>query len=286
METHSKIDQIRGFLEPKKRSGQRIGLVPTMGALHEGHRALIQACRKKSDVAAVSIFVNPAQFGPNEDYERYPSALEKDLELCRAERIDLVFAPSSEEMYPKGFATKVRVEGLSEKLCGVFRPGHFEGVATVVLKLFEVVLPDIAFFGEKDFQQLVILQRMAKDLNLPVVLEAVETVREEGGLALSSRNAYLTREERRLATGIFLALQAGRACFERGTKDPQELVGHVRRALLESGIEKLDYVTLVEPESLDPPKQAYPGCRMMVATRVGEARLIDNVRLGNNEEQT
>ena len=257
----------------------RIGLVPTMGALHEGHRALIQACRQKSAVTAVSIFVNPTQFGPNEDYARYPSALEKDLELCRAEGVDLVFTPSAEEMYPKGFATKVRVEGLSEKLCGAFRPGHFDGVATVVLKLFEIASPNLALFGEKDFQQFVILQRMVKDLNLPVALETLETVREKDGLALSSRNAYLKPDERHLATGIFLALQAARACFERGTKDPDVLVALARKALLESGIETLDYVSLIEPETLETPNQAYPGCRMMVAARVGRARLIDNVRL-------
>jgi pantoate--beta-alanine ligase len=250
-----------------------------MGALHEGHRALIRACRQKSDVAVVSIFVNPAQFGPSEDYARYPSTLEKDLELCRAEGVDLVFAPEAQEMYPKGFTTKVRVEGLSEKLCGAFRPGHFDGVATVVLKLFEIVSPDLALFGEKDFQQFVILQRMVKDLNLPVALEALETVREKDGLALSSRNAYLIPRERQLAAGIFLGLQAGRVCFERGTKDPDVLVAIVRKALLESGIETLDYVTLIEPETLETPNQAYPGCRMMVAARVGRARLIDNVRL-------
>jgi pantoate--beta-alanine ligase len=171
------------------------------------------------------------------------------------------------------------VEGLSEKLCGAFRPGHFDGVATVVLKLFEIVSPDFALFGEKDFQQFVILQRMVKDLNLPVTLEALETVREKDGLALSSRNAYLTPQERHLATGILLALQAGRACFEHGTKDPDVLVALVRRTILESGIETLDYVTLIEPETLETPTQAYPGCRMMVAARVGRARLIDNVRL-------
>ena len=279
METLSKICRIRELLEPEKRAGRRVGLVPTMGALHEGHRALIRACRQKSDVAVVSIFVNPTQFGPSEDYARYPRALEKDLELCRAEGVDLVFAPEAQEMYPKGFATRVRVEGLSEKLCGAFRPGHFDGVATVVLKLFEIVSPDFALFGEKDFQQFVVLQRMVKDLNLPVTLEALETVREKDGLALSSRNAYLAPQERHLATGILLALQAGRACFEHGTKDPDVLVALVRKALLESGIETLDYVTLIEPETLETPIQAYPGCRMMVAARVGRARLIDNVRL-------
>ena len=279
METLSKICRIRELLEPEKRAGRRVGLVPTMGALHEGHRALIRACRQKSDVAVVSIFVNPTQFGPSEDYARYPRALEKDLELCRAEGVDLVFAPEAQEMYPKGFATRVRVEGLSEKLCGAFRPGHFDGVATVVLKLFEIVSPDFALFGEKDFQQFVILQRMVKDLNLPVTLEALETVREKDGLALSSRNAYLTPQERHLATGILLALQAGRACFEHGTKDPDVLVALVRKTLLGSGIETLDYVTLIEPETLETPIQAYPGCRMMVAARVGRARLIDNVRL-------
>lgn len=279
METLSKICRIRELLEPEKRAGRRVGLVPTMGALHEGHRALIRACRQKSDVAVVSIFVNPTQFGPSEDYARYPRALEKDLELCRAEGVDLVFAPEAQEMYPKGFATRVRVEGLSEKLCGAFRPGHFDGVATVVLKLFEIVSPDFALFGEKDFQQFVVLQRMVKDLNLPVTLEALETVREKDGLALSSRNAYLTPQERHLATGILLALQAGRACFEHGTKDPDVLVALVRKTLLGSGIETLDYVTLIEPETLETPIQAYPGCRMMVAARVGRARLIDNVRL-------
>jgi pantoate--beta-alanine ligase len=279
VEKKATIRSTREWLASKSRADRRVGLVPTMGALHEGHRALIRACRQKSDVAVVSIFVNPAQFGPSEDYARYPSTLEKDLELCRAEGVDLVFAPEAQEMYPKGFTTKVRVEGLSEKLCGAFRPGHFDGVATVVLKLFEIASPNLALFGEKDFQQFVVLQRMVKDLNLPVALEALETVREKDGLALSSRNAYLAPQERHLAMGIFIALQAGRACFEHGTKDPDVLVALVRNALLESGIETLDYVSLIEPETLETPNQAYPGCRMMVAARIGRTRLIDNVRL-------
>lgn len=279
MEVLKSIQETREFLGPKKRAGSVIGLVPTMGALHAGHRALIQASRKESDLVVVSIFVNPAQFGPNEDYHHYPRPFHNDLLVSRQEGVDVVFAPEVQEMYPNGFATRVQVQGLTEKLCGAFRPGHFEGVATVVLKLFSITSPDLAYFGEKDFQQYVVLERMARDLNLPVTLRAIPTVRDKDGLALSSRNAYLSPDERRKASGLYRSLQAGKEVYTKGERDPRVLLSCVRAELDDLGVESVDYVSLVDPATLSMPSRAFVGCRLMLAVRIGKARLIDNVVL-------
>lgn len=279
MEVFKSIHDIRGFLGPKKKAGALIGLVPTMGALHEGHRVLIKACRQESDLTVVSVFVNPTQFGPNEDYLHYPRPFQDDILVSQEEGVDALFAPDVSEMYPSGFVTRVHVEGLAEKLCGAFRVGHFEGVATVVLKLFNIISPDLAYFGEKDFQQYVILKRMVEDLNVPVSLRAIPTVRDQDGLALSSRNAYLSPEERNKALGLYRSLKAGKEAYLKGESNPEAIIACVKSELSCLGLEGVDYVSLVDPITLSVPSVAFPGCRIMLAVRIGKARLIDNVVL-------
>ncbi|MBM4020333.1 MAG: pantoate--beta-alanine ligase [Planctomycetes bacterium] len=273
------VAEVRAQAAEARRRGLRIGLVPTMGALHEGHASLIRAARAECGWVAVSIFVNPTQFGPGEDFARYPRPLEADAALCRREGIDLVFAPSAAEMYPAGFATAVRVAGLSEKMCGAFRPGHFDGVCTVVAKLFALVQPDAAYFGEKDAQQLAIVRRMAADLNLPVEVRGCPTVREPDGLAMSSRNAYLSPGERRQALALPAALAEARRAMETGERDAARLAALVRQRLAAAKGVELQYVAVVDPDTLE--DLAIIGGQVLVAlaARVGTTRLIDNVLL-------
>jgi pantoate--beta-alanine ligase len=255
-------------------AGRRIALVPTMGALHEGHRELIRHARRMpgAGVVTVSIFVNPLQFGPNEDLARYPRALEADLQMCRDEGVELVFAPGVADMYPPGATTTVDPGPLGTELEGAVRPGHFAGVLTVVAKLFHVVAPDVAFFGEKDYQQLVLVKRMAADLNFPLAVVGVPTVREPDGLALSSRNAYLSPEQRPVAATLQRALAAGAGVSARG---PEAVVAAARAVLdAEPGL-SVDYLALRDPD-LRPDPQA-GRARLLVAARVGTTRLIDNI---------
>ncbi|MCX5789300.1 MAG: pantoate--beta-alanine ligase [Elusimicrobia bacterium] len=260
-----------------RRRGYRIGFVPTMGALHDGHRSLIQRARRENDRVVVSIFVNPLQFGPNEDYARYPRPFYQDRRVCESTWVDVLFRPSPEEMYPEGFRTGVNVEGLSEKLDGEFRPGHFKGVATVVLKLFQQVGPDKGYFGEKDFQQLVILQRMAEDLDLPVEVVACPTARERDGLALSSRNAYLSAPERAQAPKLQQALQAGAQAAVRSRAKPHDVVRRARRLLQSIPGASIDYVRLVDEATLDDAERLRGRLRLLAAIRLGRTRLIDNI---------
>ena len=246
-----------------RKKGLSVGFVPTMGALHAGHGALVRRAAAENDRVVVSVFVNPLQFGPNEDYGRYPRALPADRRLVAAAGASLVYAPSVREMYPEGFRTHVEVEGISDLHCGKYRPGHFRGVATVVLKLFNQVRPDRAYFGEKDYQQVTILERMVRDLDVPVSIVRVPTVREKDGLALSSRNAYLTPEQRRAAPSLRLALRAG------GEKA-------VRKALKGTGL-RLQYAHLVDADTLLPPTRKTRRRRLLAAAYLGKTRLIDNV---------
>jgi pantoate--beta-alanine ligase len=264
-----------------RRKGLAVGFVPTMGALHAGHLSLIRLARETCGRVVVSVFVNPAQFGPKEDLSRYPRPLASDLRLCRQSRADAVFHPSPAAMYPPGFASFVEVEGLSERLCGASRPGHFRGVATVVLKLFSIVRPDLAFFGEKDYQQLVVIRRMVRDLALPVQVIACPTLREPDGLAMSSRNAYLGPQERALAPGIHAALAlAARPPARREVRpSPARLLAEARRRILGIPGAVIDYVALADPETLLPPKALKPGQRLLAAVRLGGTRLIDNVTI-------
>jgi len=259
------------------RAGEKsIGLVPTMGALHEGHLSLIRAAKRASDRVIVSIFVNPRQFGPNEDYQRYPRSAEADVAQALEAGAALVFAPSLEEMYPPGYATTVSVAGLSEGLCGARRPGHFDGVATVVTKLLLQALPDVAFFGEKDYQQLQIVKRLVRDLDIPVRIEGVPTVREADGLALSSRNLFLSPEERRVAPALArtLAAMAQRLAVQGARVDAEVMRGLAE--LRASGIAGVEYLEVRDAQTLAPLPTVDRPARILVAARLGQTRLIDN----------
>ncbi|MBI4247141.1 MAG: pantoate--beta-alanine ligase [Candidatus Rokubacteria bacterium] len=257
-----------------------LGLVPTMGALHDGHLSLVRRARSECERVAVSIFVNPAQFGPHEDFARYPRDLPRDLGLLGSEGVDLVFTPAPALVYPPGFSTWLTVEGLTERWEGASRPGHFRGVATVVLKLLNLVQPDRAYFGEKDYQQLRAIERLARDLNVPATIVPCPTIREPDGLALSSRNAYLDPAQRRAATVLWRALTAARAACERGERDPKALTALVERALAAEPLARIDYVGVMDPLSLEPLTAIGPsGAVCCVAVAIGRVRLIDNLVL-------
>ena len=274
-----RIEEVRRRVGEARGKGLRIGLVPTMGALHEGHASLLGRARAEMGLVVVSLFVNPTQFGPGEDFREYPRPLEKDLEVCRREGADLVFTPTAAEMYPAGLATTVRVAGMSEKMCGAFRPGHFDGVCTVVAKLLGIVQPDAAYFGEKDAQQLAIVRQMAADLNLPVEIHGCPLVREADGLALSSRNAYLSQAERRQALEISRALAEARRAILAGDRDAARIGDGVRRRLAGAEGIGLDYVAVVDPDTLEDLERIGEKALVAAAARVGKTRLIDNVLL-------
>jgi pantoate--beta-alanine ligase len=260
--------------------GAVIGLVPTMGALHEGHLSLVDAARGVSDHVVLSVFVNPAQFGAGEDFEHYPRDLERDAELAEDRGVDLVYAPAVEEVYPGGEPEMVIHPGaLAERLCGLSRPGHFEGVLTVVARLFNMVQPDAAVFGQKDFQQATLIRRMVRELHFPVRIRVEPIVREPDGLALSSRNAYLSERERERATGISRGLFAAVGAYDEGETDPDRLKARVRGTMRDADVEP-EYIELVDPIDLDEVSEAVDGSVLAVAARVGETRLIDNVILG------
>jgi pantoate--beta-alanine ligase len=259
--------------------GQRIGLVPTMGALHKGHVALIEQCKSECEVVVVSIFVNPTQFGPGEDFERYPRPVDDDVRTCKAAGAHLVFAPSVGTIYPNGRAsTFVEVPGLSDALEGSSRPGHFRGVATVVLKLFEIVAPDIAVFGQKDFQQQLVVKRLVEDCHLRVTLRIGSTVREGDGLALSSRNRYLNSDERRAAPVLFRALERARLAVAAGERHSDRVRQILRETLKSERLVEVDYVEIADPDTLEPLGDLGKRHRVvaLVAARVGATRLLDN----------
>lgn len=279
MKILASVDQVRSFSRAVRSEGKRLGLVPTMGALHEGHLSLIKAARAKSDVVGVSIFVNPTQFGPNEDFAKYPRNLDRDQGLLEREGIDFVFVPSVEEMYPPGAVTWVLVERLSERLCGKSRPGHFRGVATVVAKLFNIVEPELAFFGQKDAAQVAVIRRMVRDLNTPVAIEVCPIVREADGLAMSSRNAYLSETERKSALALNRALQECATRYEAGEKDSSRLIVAGKQVVESDPGVRLDYLEIVDPDSLEPLSLIDQQALVAVAAFVGKTRLIDNILL-------
>ena len=267
--------ELRRALHSARRGGDSIGFVPTMGALHAGHLSLVRAARRSTDVVVMSIFVNPLQFGPQEDYESYPRQEARDLEVASAEGVDVVFIPSVDEMYPHGDSTRVSVADLSVMFEGTARPGHFDGVCTIVAKLFNIVEPDVAFFGQKDAQQVAVIRRMVRDLHIPVEVSVGDTVREPDGLALSSRNAYLSSEERRKATVLFRSLLRGRAVLEGGGT-PEDAESEIRQVLSSCDGVQVDYACAVEPDTFGPPRSEGP-VLLAVAARVGTTRLIDNL---------
>jgi len=275
-----RIGALRSWLEAHRVAGRRIGLVPTMGYLHAGHASLIRRARQECDIVVVSVFVNPTQFGPGEDYDRYPRDLEHDQALCEAEGADAIFAPPVVEMYPTGApCTRVTVARVSEGLCGRSRPHHFAGVATVVTKLLNIVQPHRAYFGEKDYQQLAVIRTMVADLNLPVDIVGCPTVRESDGLAMSSRNSYLSPELRARAPAIYRALCAGRDAAQAGERSAGAIAARVKAALEPVPDAAVEYVEVVDAESLAPLQEVGGGAVIAVAVRLGGTRLIDNIAI-------
>ena len=274
------LDTVRSFREARGKVAESLGLVPTMGSLHEGHLTLVRRARSENDVAVVSIFVNPSQFGPGEDLGSYPRDMDTDLSLLRNEGVDLVFAPTPEEMYPPGFDAWIEVEKTSEVLEGAVRPGHFRGVATVVAKLFNIVRPDRAYFGRKDGQQLAVISRMVKDLDMDVEIVAVPTVREEDGLAMSSRNVYLTPDERRAAPVIYNALNRAVDLWRQGETRCDALRAEMKAVLdSEPLVSSIDYVSVADSVTLEELDETAPQAMVSTAVRIGKARLVDNVLL-------
>ena len=276
------IDEMRAFRKATRKSGQRLGLVPTMGALHEGHLSLVRAAREKSDAVAVSIFVNPTQFGPNEDFGKYPRNLESDSALLQREKVDVIFTPSVEDMYPADAVTWVTVEGMSDRLCGKSRPGHFRGVTTVVSKLFHIIEPDVAFFGQKDAAQVAIIRGMVRDLNMPVAIEVCPIIRESDGLALSSRNAYLNPGERKSALVLSRSLQRVQKLFDAGERDSAKLITAGEQEFAKEPSARLDYFEIVDPDSLESISKISQRALIALAAFIGNTRLIDNIVLDPN----
>ena len=280
MQTVRQLDALRGAVAGWRAAGERIALVPTMGALHDGHMALVEAARRAAERVVVSIFVNPKQFGPNEDLAKYPRKELADSRMLATAGVDLLWMPPVEVMYPEGFATNISVRGISDVLDGAHRPGHFDGVATVVTKLFNQVAPDIAVFGEKDWQQLAVIRRLVTDLDLDVEIQGVPTQREDDGLALSSRNAYLIPEERAQAVALPRALGLAERTIAKGGA-PEAALAQARETLTAAGFE-IDYVALADAETLGEPVDGRP-MRLLAAARIGGTRLIDNIPVATAE---
>jgi len=280
-----RIKEIRGFIKDIKCGGNNVsvGFVPTMGYLHEGHLELIRLSKLQNDLTVVSIYVNPLQFGEGEDLDRYPRDLDRDLALCEEAGVDVVFAPDDEEMYPEHPNVKIEIPGLTDRLEGLYRPGHFNGVAIVVLKLFNIVQPNKAYFGEKDYQQLKVVERLVKDLAIPVETIPVPTVREKDGLACSSRNVYLSPEERQSASSIYRSFLLAQKLFQSGNTDAETLKQAIREFLLKHPhVRKIDYVEITD-ENLNPVNEVKEGDRILVAVFVGNTRLIDNWRISHEK---
>jgi pantoate--beta-alanine ligase len=278
MEIVEMIQPMKAVVQKKKHQGKSIGLVPTMGFLHEGHLSLIREAVKQSDCAVVSIFVNPAQFGPDEDFERYPRDLENDLEQLRQEGVAYVFFPKPQEMYPQGYKTYVEVEALQDRLCGESRPGHFRGVCTVVMKLFHIIQPDLAFFGQKDAQQAVILKRMVRDMNMRVQLRVMPIIRDRDGLALSSRNVYLDSHRRQAALSLNRSLEQAKKAVRNGERDAGRIASMIRKIIERESLARLEYAAVVDSETLESIEMIQPDRTLIaLAVFIGDIRLIDNV---------
>ena len=282
MELIDKTDAMQKRCEEIRRSGKTIALVPTMGFLHDGHLELMREGNWLADILVLSIFVNPAQFGPAEDYQTYPRDMEGDLQKAEEVGVDIVYAPSVEEMYPEGYQTKVVVEDVTKHLCGLSRPGHFDGVATVVAKLFNIVKPHIAIFGKKDFQQLTVIRRMARDLNMDIEIIGIPTVREPDGLAMSSRNKYLSAEERGSALCLKKSIDMALELAKGGERDAERLKASVRETILKYPFTSIEYVNICDPLSLEEIGTIREKALLAIAVRVGKTRLIDNCEIDVN----
>jgi pantoate--beta-alanine ligase len=277
MEIIEKIKEMSTRSDALRQEGKRIGFVPTMGALHEGHLSLLKLAEENSDAVVASVFVNPKQFGPDEDYSRYPRDLENDKKYLKKAKCDILFSPDVTEMYLPGFQSFVHVEELTDVLCGVFRPGHFRGVTTIVTKLFHIVKPHVAFFGQKDAQQAIIIQKMVKDLDFNIEIEIAPTVRESDGLAMSTRNEYLSKEERKKAVLLFQSLGNARDAILRGEREARHVIQMVRERILKNGGVRIDYVEIVDINTLQPVNPLQGNVLVALAVWIGKTRLIDNL---------
>lgn len=281
MRVVKRVSQMQKLARELRAQGEQIAFVPTMGYFHEGHLSLMRRGRKRGSVLVVSIFVNPLQFGPREDFARYPRDFHRDRELARKVGVDFLFCPEAKELYPEGFATKVSVRGnLTAGLCAPFRPGHFDGVATIVLKLFHIVAPDLAFFGQKDYQQFRVLEQMCRDLHLPIRMVCAPIVREKDGLALSSRNVYLKGKDRRRAVALYESLQSAKELVRQGERKSSKIRAAVRERLHKST--KVEYIAIVDAVHLVPVEKIEKRALLAIAARVGGVRLIDNCLLGGS----
>ena len=269
--------QMSEFSTRLQRQDKRIGVVPTMGALHDGHASLIRAAAAENDVVIVTIFVNPLQFGPNEDFRRYPRTFARDCRLARAAGADVIFAPNVRQLYPPGFQASVDIGALAQRFEGALRPGHFQGVATVVTILFELTHPTTAYFGQKDYQQSLIVRRLIEDLHLPLRLRILPTIREADGLAMSSRNAYLSSRERTEATVLYRALRAAKTRLRAGARRAEPVIRDMRRIIHEVPSVRIDYLAIVDANTLTPQRRLHGRIVVLVAVRVGRTRLIDNL---------
>ncbi len=286
MRVFHKISSISREIRHLKKKNKLIGFVPTMGYLHEGHLSLMRKARKGTDVVVVSIYVNPTQFGPKEDYRIYPRDLKRDLKLCKSVGVDIVFNPNDREMYSEGYATYVNLERLTDKLCGASRPRHFRGVATIVTKLFNIVQPDIAYFGQKDAQQALIIQRMARDLNFPIKIKAMSIVREEDGLAMSSRNTYLYPRDREEATLLYKALCKAKELIGSGEKKSRMLKSAMRGIIEKAKDAKIDYISIVDLKDLNDVGKINDKALIALAVWIGKTRLIDNMIVSGGKDAT
>jgi pantoate--beta-alanine ligase len=279
----SSVPELRAAIASLRREGKQIGFVPTMGALHEGHLSLVRASKAECDATVVSIYVNPSQFGPNEDFSKYPRTLEADLDLLASCGDMLVFTPRNEDMYPPGFSSWVEVGAVAEPLEGQFRPGHFRGVATVVLKLFDLVQPDAAYFGQKDYQQAAVIRRMVADLNVPIEIRVCPIVREPDGLAMSSRNRYLSPAARVRALVLWKSLQRAGELVAGGERNAEKILTEMRRIILSAEDARIDYVALVDPDTLQPVETVPDIALALLAVKIENTRLIDNGLLGGRK---
>lgn len=270
--------EVHRLIRKWRQTQKTIGFVPTMGALHEGHLELVRACRKQNKITVVSIYVNPLQFGPNEDFNQYPRMLKKDLELLQKEKVQLVYTPNNREMYPRGYSTEIKVKGpLVESLCAPYRPGHFDGVATVVVKLLGAVQPDRLYLGQKDAQQLVILKRVVQDLDLAVETVGCPIVREHDGLAMSSRNLKLTLEGRKIAPVLYKALKVGKSIVDLGETSSEKVLSEIKKVIADERKVKIQYLEAVNAENLEPASEIKPGTLIALAAYLDNVRLIDNI---------
>ncbi|MGE4357034.1 MAG: pantoate--beta-alanine ligase [Candidatus Omnitrophota bacterium] len=277
MRVIEEIKEMQKLVKQWRRKNKTIGFVPTMGYLHEGHLSLARQARKENDVVVMSIYVNPLQFGPHEDFKRYPRDLKRDIKLAKDVGVDVIFSPRDREMYPRDYVTYVEVEKLTEGLCGRFRPGHFKGVTTVVTKLFNIVKPDVAYFGQKDAQQARVIEKMVEDLNMDIKIKILPIVREKDGLAMSSRNVYLNPEERKKAVCLYQALKKAEAMFRRGIRDADKIVREMKKFIASRGDFRIEYIEIVDAKTLMPLRKIKNNTLIALAVWIGRTRLIDNI---------